>query len=516
MVRLFIDFNLKTWWRSLKGSDLAIALFFSAFLLLIFAQVIQFVIILMRAETISAVREIYPWVDDNVLLVTHLLLINSMLFIQFIYTKVSRLQLTENRKLLGLGMPFKYINRYLNAAGFLNPINLLFHLFWMIYLGLMVTSQLQLLLVLIFIPLFYGICMSIKWWFRELFEKLSGWLAAIGYIMLFVLYLFFVFSITGMELVTDDLQEIFAGMVSWLVYTPGYLVYLLFSDARSVLQVSLLIALLAIALFIIAKELQRQTAATLKSPLSSGKPGNTKSYFPWYKKLFGHEGGKSQYYIWSHPYARMQMATAFIFPVMFLYVAATAGDDSFQFMTSMFLALVPAMALILMLTNLYGFENRELLLSIQLPVTLKELIWQKIKAVIKVAGFFLLLALLVLPFYVSNPVTYLQQSAAIFFIFLFYLNFKITSSFRHYKKIEKVSLFALSSPIIPQSVSFFIFITIILFGILLFPVIESIQWLHILLILAGVAFLFFSIVRKLGKLDITFRKQLIPKLWNEL
>lgn len=516
LLRMFVDFNLKTWWRSIKGSELAVGIFFGLVIMLLFAQVIQFGIIILRAETISAIREIYPWFDDNVLLSVHLLLINSMLLLQFFFTKISRLQLTENRKLLGLGMPFRYLNRYLNLAGFLHPINLLFHLFWLIYLTRLASSTLQLLMVLIYVPLIYGIYMCIKWWFRSLFEKLSGWISAAGYIFLFGVYLLFVFGIMGMDLFGDNPQELFNTLVGWLLYTPAYPLYLLFAGGYSIALTTLLLLIMLVAFTLVSLELQRQTTITLKTPLASGNPGSAKSFFPWFKKLFGHEGGKSQYYIWNQSYARMQMATALFFPALFLIVVGTSADDSLMVLVSLFLALVPAMALVLMMTNLYGFENRELLLSIQFPVSLSDMLKQKIYAAVKVAGTFLFIALLALAYFVHDPVNYVQQSAAILFIFFFYLNYKITGAFKHYKKIEKVSLYALSSPIIPQSVNFFIFFTIILFGLLLFPVFETIQWLHISLIIAGAGYLLFSILRKLGKLDRSFRKQLIPKLWNEL
>ena len=516
LLRMFTDFNLKTWWRSLQGSQFAMILFFGAMMLLIFYQFIQFGVILLRSESMEMIRQLYPWFDKNAYLFVHLMLINTVLTFQFLFTKISRLQITENRKLLALGFPLLYMKRYINLAGFLHPMNLAFHLFWFFYLGSLAGGLVEYLMMLAFIPFIYSLYMTIKWRFRQLFERISGWLSAAGYLFFFILYFVFILRVDRYARLTDEPEVLFAGLMEWTVYSPGALYFLFEGSAVAFFIKIILLVIIVAAAWMFSLELNRQTLFSLKSPMAADKPGKERSWFPVFRKLFGRTGGKNQFYIWSHPYAKAQLFTSLLFPGIFLFLAATIDLEGMGFLVAFFLTMIPVMIMALMMTNIYGFENRELLLSIQFPVRIEDLLFEKIKAAFKVVILFLLVSVLLIPVYYSGALNQLQIAIGIIFIFLFYFNYMLGSAFKNYAKIEKVSLYSLSNPIIPQSTNFFIFITILLFGALIFPVIEAVQQIHILLITAAAGFMGYKVLKRLKILEYNFRQNLIPKLWNEL
>ncbi|MDX1592063.1 MAG: hypothetical protein R3283_08870, partial [Balneolaceae bacterium] len=107
MLREFARLNTILWWRSLQSVEVAAILFYSLFLLLILGQFIGVAITLIIAPDITAVRETYPWYTQEVNLMFNLIFINLLWLNQVFFTKISRLRLTDNRKLLGLGMPLK-------------------------------------------------------------------------------------------------------------------------------------------------------------------------------------------------------------------------------------------------------------------------------------------------------------------------------------------------------------------------------------------------------------------------
>lgn len=513
MVNLFITLNVRLWWRSLKGNELAAIIFYSLFLLLVFSQFIGVAITLLFAPDLEIVRETYPWLTENVQLAIHLIFINAIWVTQVFFTKISRLRLPDNRKLLALGMPVNKLAHYLNAAGFLHPMNILFHLFWLVYLGLMTTSAWHFVGVVLFILVNYGLISSFKWQFKMVkSDKLKVVNGILG-LTIFSL-LIFVPTVTPGEFMVDP--EVFTSyLLTWLHYTPGFLIYYLAAELTSTLSIAGVITGLALLLIFLNSNLIYQTRMALLTPLAGSSQASEPSYLAFFKKWLGLEGGKYIYNVWNHSYTKTQLAISFLIPAFYI-VLMSDGTLTGNFIVVMFLTLLPAFFLMLLITNMFGFENRELLLSLQGPSSVSYIIKERVKSAVKLSAVTFVFVVLFVPLFYHSIPSILQIILAIAFVLQAILLFVMKSSINNYKKIEDVGLMSVSNPVIPASITFICMFIILLLGGFSFIVIEQFQWVHIsalLFINIGLATIFMSKVKRIEK---SFKSKIIPQLWNEL
>lgn len=513
MFNLFITLNVRLWWRSLKGVEIAGILFYSLFLLLVFSQFISLAFTLLFVPDLEMVKETYPWFDEDVQLSFHLLLINSTWIFQFFFTKVSRLRLNENRKLLALGMPRQKLARYSMLAGFLHPLNILFHAFWLIYLGLMTTTTLQLLVVILFVIANYSFISYAKWHIK-LFNTKGGKVMNTMLVLGLFLLVIFIPSVDP-EAVLQNPGTFFAGLLEWLEYTPGYLVYL-FANLTSTLQIILAISGLTILSFYLTHQLiSRTSRALLSPPASSGAGASPYSSLPVFKKWLGPEGGKYMYSAWNHSYTKTQLSLAFFIPAFYIFLMAdeTAAGE---FTAALFLTFLPATFLLLLVNNLFGFENRELLLSLQGPSKISDIVKKRFISAAKVTGLSFVVAVLFIPFLFDTLAHMLQITLAIAFILQVMFILLMKNSLSNYKKIEEVGVMSLSNSVLPASVTFMYMFLMLVLGLLSFIVIEQFQWVHITILLLINFGLALFITKKLNQLEQPFKMKIIPRLWNEL
>ena len=152
----------------MQGVEVAAILFYSVFIMVATGQFFGVILVLLFTSDIDQFQALYPWLTEEVHLFANLLFVNVFWFTQVFFTKISRLRINENRKLLSFGMPVKKLTHYLNLAGFMHPLNLIFQVFWIIYLGYMAQTLIQYFAVLLLILVNYGLITSIKWRFRML------------------------------------------------------------------------------------------------------------------------------------------------------------------------------------------------------------------------------------------------------------------------------------------------------------------------------------------------------------
>lgn len=511
--KLFITLNAKIWWRSVKKGELLAIFFYGLFLLLIFFQFVQVALLFLTAENAVVLQEIYPWFDENAWILFHVALINLVWFMQFGFTKMTRLQLAENKKLIALGFPLKKVVQYINLTGFLHPLNLLFHLFWLIYFSSLTNSKTGLLVAVLFIPVSYLMFIIIKWKFHKILDKISAPFKWIGGILLFVIT---VLALAGDQIFTlENPEELIPQLLGVFAYTPGMLFYSMFTETSSTILtvVSLLMIVSLVWMFI---EVSQQTRKALVTPFATGTPDDSKSLLRHFITVFGHEGGKSQFYIWSHPYAQTQAGFALLFPAFYLLVVADGTLPGINYIVPMFFTMMPVIVSVVMISNLFGFENRELLLSLQFPVKRTHLLAEKLNAAFLVGAFVATAGFVGVLYFFKSPVHLIQVMMGITLIFLIFFNYLMKRSLLHYKKIESVSMFSMSNPVVAQSVSFLSIFGILILSVLVFPVYESIQLFHISAIIAANVYVLIVIRRNLKKFPRIFKRRLIPELWNEL
>ncbi len=481
--------------------------------MLIFFQFVQLALLFLTAENASVIQEVYPWFDENAWVLFHLALINMVWFMQFGFTKMTRLQLAENKKLIALGFPLKKVVQYINLTGFLHPLNVLFHLFWLIYFTSLANSLTGLFATLLFIPASYLMFIIIKWKLHKLLDKISGPLKWIGGTLLFVIT---VVALAGDQIFTlENPEQLIQQLYGVFVYTPGMLFYTFFTEGSPVIlsAASLFLAVSVIWMFF---EVTRQTREALVTPFATETSEKSRSFLRQFITLFGHEGGKSQFYIWSHPYAQTQAGFALLFPAFYLLVVADAGLPGANYIVPMFFTMMPVIICVVMISNLFGFENRELLLSLQFPVKRTNMLAEKLNAAFIVGAFVATAGFVGVLFFFKSPIHLIQVMMGITLIFLIFFNYLMKRSLLHYKKIESVSMFSMSNPVVAQSLSFLSIFGILFLSALVFPVYESIQLFHISAIIAANVYVLIIIRRNLKKFPAIFKKRLIPQLWNEL
>lgn len=513
MIKQFIRLNTILWWRSLQSIEVAAILFYSLFLLLILGQFIGVAITLIVAPEIDLIRETYPWYTGEVNLMFNLIFINILWLNQVFFTKISRLRLTDNRKLLALGMPLKRLVRYLNLAGFFHPVNLLFNVIWVLYLGLLSESTLQYITIILLLLVNYGLINSFKWRFKLFTADNLKWVN--GFLGIMVIVIVILSTLVNLPDYITNVSEIAGAVNSWLQFTPAMVFYSVASTLSQVSLLSILIFIFCVLIYFLDRDMIQHTRQALLQPINSnvltGKSGDVYKFI----NRLGQQGGKFFYTIWNHSYSKTQFLLTYVLIVPYILLAGD-GSAGGHYLISVFLTFIPVVFLMVMLANPFGFENRELLLILQAPIERGEIIRKRFDTALKITGIAFLTVLILIPILFESVLTMLQVFCGVIGITFVFLHLILKSSISNYKKIEEVSLMSVSNPAVPASITFSAMFMVLLLGVFTFFVIEEFQWLHILILAAFTGILGFRFVRKLNHLTEPFNKKVIPRLWNEL
>ncbi|MCC5940899.1 MAG: hypothetical protein JJU37_05100 [Balneolaceae bacterium] len=509
MLKQFVTLNVKIWWRSLAGVEIAAMIFYSVFLLLILGQFLGVILILIFMDDVEQARQFYSWITEDIQFTAHLLFLNSLFFSQIFFVKINRLQLNENRKLLSFGMSANRLAWYLNLAGFFHPLNVIFLFVWLMYLISMAGSASHIAMVTILVFVTYGVISSLKWRFRifsaERFKHVS---AVVGtFVLFFILiavYLDFTPYISSPDVAADFLN-------SWLIYTPGYLFYYAGNLLTSTAIHYFLIGLLLFLFMVVNRDMMLNSKAALLTPPQSSSGIKKKSQLALFIKWLGHEGGKYFHAVWSHKYSKIQLLITYVFVIPYIIFL---GNDTY--VIGVFLTLIPIIFLMVMLTNMFGFENREILLSLQLPIPMETIVRERIKTALLVCLAGSSIVLILVPVFIESVPAMLQIHMGIIMISLAFLHYILRSSINNYKKIEEVSVMSVSNPVLPASITFTSVFIVMIIGVFTFFIIESFVWYHIAILVSINLILFISFRRKLARISEPFNQKVIPKLWNEL
>ncbi len=508
MFKLFSTLNAKLWWRSLQGVEIAAMIFYSVFIMLIVGQFLGVILLLLFADVTMA-QQIYPWITPDIQLFANFVFVNGLWLTQIFFTKINRLRINENRKLLAFGMPVGKLTNYLNFAGFFHPINFLFQFFWLLYLINMSQSPLQMLVVVLFVLANYGVINSLKWRFR-LFssERFSQVGAVILTLVLFFILLSIYVDYTPYFVSPESAAD---ALLGWLYYSPGYVFYYIGSELTGLAEQLISISVLMVLIFYINKDLAANTKAALLTPPQSSSTVQKKSQLAGFIRWLGHEGGKYFYAVWNHKYSKIQLLITYVFVIPYIIIL---GDGTY--IIGVFLTLIPVIFLMVMLTNMFGFENRELLLSLQFPVKTEYLVKQRITAALLICLIGSSIVLIMVPVFIVSLPVMIQVHLGIILISLVFMHYILKSSINNYKKIEEVSVMSVSNPVLPASITFTSVFIVTILGIFTFIVFENYIWYHIAALVVANILLLFTLMKKLKSISVPFKKKVIPRLWNEL
>ncbi|TVQ05069.1 MAG: hypothetical protein EA359_04165 [Balneolaceae bacterium] len=509
MLRLFAEINAKIWWRSIQGIELAAMIFYSIFILIVAGQFMGLLIILLFTDDIEFAQQFYPWITGDIQYFVHLVFVNVLWINQVFFTKINRFNLNENRKLLTYGFGVNRLSKYLNFAGFLHPLNLLFTFFWLTYSSFLAESALQITASVLLILANYAVLNSIKWRFRifsvERFKYVSA--VVITIVVFFMLIIHY----------HDYSPYLFSPAVAaesftpWLIYTPGYVFFYVFAVESNTAILIFIICTLSFLLFLLMKDMIMNTKAALLTPVQQSSHKVKKSKLSNFIYWLGHEGGKYFFTVWSHKYSKIQLLITYVFVIPYIVIL---GDGIY--VIGVFLTLIPVIFLLVMLTNLFGFENRELLLSLQLPVKIEYLVKQRLNAALLITLAGSSIVLILVPVFITDITVMIQVHMGIILISLVFLHYIMKSSIDNYKKIEEVSVMSVSNPVLPASVTFTSVFIVMILGVFTFIVFERFIWYHISVLFVVNIFLYLSLRKKLLSVYEPFKEKVIPKLWNEL
>ncbi len=513
MFKQFISLNTKLWWRSLHTAEIGAILFYSVVLLLILGQFIAVAITLVFAPEVEMLTEIYPWYTEDVHLMFNLVFVNMLWFTQLFFTKISRLRLHDNRKLLAYGLPVARLSTYLNIAGFFHPVNLLFTLVWIYYLGLMTSTVLQFITVLLLLVVNYGVINSIKWRFKLFASENLKWInSALGIIIVSMIIIASTFDLqpyfSSPQLIAPSVNE-------WLKFSPGVIFYGIAGANMSAAVYYGLCAAFVAMLILLHYDLYLKTREALLVPVGSVSSSNDNSTVYRFISRLGHQGGKYFYSVWNHPYSKTQFLLTYVLVLPYI-IFLNDGSTVSNYMVAVFLTLIPVVFLMVMLTNLFGFENRELLLILQAPITRYSMIRDRFKAALVVSTIALLTSLIAIPFLYDTVYEMMRVFTGLILLNLIFMHYIMNSCINNYKKIEEVSLMSVSNPIVPASVTFLTMFMVLIMGIFTFLLFDQNPLIHILVMIFIIILLGAAFIKKFREIENQFNKKVIPRLWNEL
>jgi hypothetical protein len=509
MFKLFSVMNARLWWRSLQGLEIAAILFYGLFVLLIAGQFTGVVVLLLFTDDIETAQMFYPWITEDIQYFVHLLFVNILWANQVFFTKINRLKISENRKLLTFGMPARKLSVYLNIAGFLHPINALFHFFWILYAGFLSETYIQFAAGVLLVVTNYALIYSLKWRFRIFTAEKFRQVGAV--VSTFVLFFILVALYLDVTPFISSMAEAADLLTGWLIYTPGYLFYYVFGVMDGTAEEVVTISILGIVIVTSVVDIIRNTKMALLTPVQNTSHKVQTGQLALFIKWLGHEGGKYFYAVWNHKYSKIQLMITYVFVVPYIIFL---GDTSY--IIGVFLTLLPIIFLLVMLTNMFGFENRELLLSLQFPIRTKEIVRQRIQTAILVCLGGSSLVFILVPVFITGFAEMTQVYLGILCVVLVFLHYILKSSIINYKKVEEVSVMSVSNPVLPASITFIAVFIVMILGIGTFIFFESIIYYHIALLAVVNLLLFISFKRKLSQIEEPFIQKVIPKLWNEL
>lgn len=509
MFKLFSILNIRLWWRSLQGVEIAAIIFYSLFVMLATGQFFGVILVLLFTSDIEHFQNVYPWLTEEVHLFANLLFVNAFWFTQVFFTKISRLRINENRKLLAYGMPVRKLSNYLNLAGFMHPLNLIFQVFWVIYLSFQANTAIQYVAIALLVFVNYGLITSIKWRFRIFAE--DRFKIVSGVTLLLVIFLLLLASSVNYKPYISSPQSAAQFLIDWLYYSPGYIFYYIGTSLSSTIEQIVVITVLLILTFLLNRDIFIKTKNALLSPAKSSSQVQTTSQLSRFMKWLGKEGGKYFYAVWNHKYSKIQLLITYVFVVPYVVLL---GDSIY--IIGVLLTLIPIIYLMVMLTNMFGFENRELLLSLQMPLKRKTIVTQRIMAALLVSLAGSSIVFIMVPMFIESVPVMIQVHLGILMICLVFLHYIMTSCIENYKKIEEVSVMSISNPVLPISMTFSAMFIVMILGLFTFFVFQEYIWFHIVALICVNIILGVALIQKINSMPEPFQEKVIPHLWNEL
>lgn len=515
MFKKLLSYNWKVFRHSLTGTKIAVFVIYGLSLALIFSQIISTVYLIITLQT-SQLSEMFKWYTPERGRFILLGFANVLWLSQFFFTNVRLMKLKENRKLLNWGYPIRKLSRYLTLLTFLHPMNLLFNLSWFILLMFQFGSIRYVPLALGIVLLNFSLIFSAKFRVLTVIKNYQKWL------LVLILTLLAVASAWVESLFSSNLFIHFENYIPQLnqilVFLPGGLIgsaYMVFKP---------LAVQVAVLLFcgIICLQLHRDHIFNIRQSLqiwgtqSSGH-AQTGWFRGWLCDQIGNHAGKYLYYVITHPYNKIQALLFVVFPILYVPYMVSRMEDlgTSKFLVLFFFMYAPMGFQLMFLGNMFGYEHRELLKSMQFPVDLKTQLRERFLGALIIPLTLLVIvsgAEVIILMEIENLLSIVLGNILIFEAFLLIF---LWSTFNQFVEVEWVS-FSFTQPVISQSVAITISLLMFLFSAIVYITYGSFEGYKQAGMLVLITLLGFWIYQYIDNIEQVFTSKITPDLWTRL
>ena len=229
----------------------------------------------------------------------------------------------------------------------------------------------------------YVLIYSIKHRFIKIVER--------RFIAVLVGFLFLIFGLFQLvSLFSENSQKIFAEIIpkvetlnTFLSWMPGGMLQQTVTENYGSINAAVILGFLVVLITLILKDHFNKTREGLINPAITKAEQQTSKLWEFLKRVFGLNAGKYYYYVMIHPYNKLQLLTLAVVPVVYVPLLLQIKYEAAQtILIPTILAGIPVALLAMGMANMYGYENRELLLHLQFPVKLEKQLKERFFGVI--------------------------------------------------------------------------------------------------------------------------------------
>ena len=514
MFKKLLVYNWKVFRHSLTGTKIFVLVLYGLILAFLFAQVISTVFVIVTLQE-TALSKMFAWYTPERGQLILLGFANVLWLSQFFFTNVRLMKIEENRKLLTLGYPAHQLSRYLTILTFFHPINLLFNITWFVLLMLQFGSAQFVPIAAIVVLTNFSLIFSVKFRIMTVIKSYQKWILVLGLTVLAMVgisanYLFSDTFFTSFEQHIPAINQAIALLPGGLIATAHSILYPL------AVQLPLIVVCGALCFWLHRDHVFNTRRALQTRSRQQSHQLKTGPLRSWLCSVFGNHGGKYLYYVFSHPYNKIQGLFFLGFPLVYLplMLGEMGNSGDHQFLILFIFIYAPLGFQLMFLGNMFGYEHREMLKELQFPVLTKNQLKQRILGALIIPAVLLVMVIIVEIFLLDSITQIATALLGNILLFELFLAIFLWSSFNRFEKVQWVS-FSFTQPVISQSVAFTISLLMLVMGAAVFISYGAyeIYKQSIMLLVIGVGG--FAIYRYIDNIEQKFSSKIIPELWTE-
>ncbi len=456
-----------------------------------------------------------PWLTPEIHQFIILVFANVFWILHFSFTSTRLLNMEENRKLLAFGYPAGSLSWHLNLMSLYHPVNIIYNLTWLIFLSLQIDTVWNIPILVTAVLLNYGVIFSIKHRFLRMVEK--------RFRIIVFSFIFIVFGVISLltiftrrpESVIGEFAEQLTGIYDLFLWLPGGLLVQSASYEHNSLLTFVLFAFLFLLTVLIFRDHYYKTKDGLMKPSAIKFRKESGNLLRVLRRWLGNHAGKYYYYVMTHPYNKLQVFAIALIPLVYIPILLLVdyGVISMILITTM-LAAIPVALLGMVMANMFGYEHREFLLHLQMPVSFERQLKERFLGIITVPLFIFYAITIFELIYLPQLGTVLAIYIANTFFFLCFMLIFLWSSFYQYQQAS-YSTFSFKHPVIPQKVTFTMSSAIFFLGYSVFVPLGEWQPYRLWVMAALIGAIGLYLWLNFDLLAKAFKGKILCQLWND-